>query len=323
MAKVTSVILLICFILAHWVASGRGLGHHAPAEGSIYLSSDDNSNTPSLLLNSPGDVKISCAGHLDVFKCPLTQKYDLSRGLVAHYTFDDPSNLGQDSTSNAYDGQVVGTIHQSPGKVGNGSALFNGTFASSKAHHYISIPNILNRNAYTVALWTRLKAPDSHTSFLMLHGGAGFVNSNGQRRYDWGQSSFWFYTSHSLLAVIQNSYDMRYNDFPRPTTYPNLVPRMQNSLSREVLNESTWHHIATTFSEGRVSVYRDGKLAYEFSNISPVPVTPASQRMFIGDCLCTDVSHSTSYEINGLIDDYRIYNRALSDKEIMQLAGSL
>eukprot|EP00118_Oscarella_pearsei_P017964 m.181212 g.181212 ORF g.181212 m.181212 type:complete len:313 (+) comp39267_c1_seq25:1011-1949(+) len=305
----------LAFVSFIALISGISFGQEQ-SSGTIFLSSRSNSQEPpSLVLESPGDVEINCAGRLDLSKCSTA--YDLSRGLVAHYTFDNASNLGWDSTPNAYHGQVVGTITQSKGTVGSGSAFFSGTFTSGKTHHYISIPNILNTGAFTVALWANITAPDNHNSFLMLTGGSGFINSNGERRHQWAESSFWFYTSHTRLSVIQNQIDLRYTDFPRSTTFPNLVPRMLDS--EDTLNV-TWHHIAVTFSEGRVSVYNDGKLVYEFSHVSPVPTTPAQQLIYIGDCLCQDVGHSTSYEVVGSLDDFRIYNRALSDGEIRQLA---
>jgi hypothetical protein len=233
--------------------------------GSVYLSNDTE---PHLTLDSPGNIVLTCKGNFDTRGCPFRQD-DISQGLILHYTFDNASNLAQDSTRNGYHGTIIGNVTQSQGVVGGG-AYFSGTYFSQKKHHYIEIPNVVNRAGYTVALWGKLSSPGNHNSLFMLHGGNPFTNTKGETRYDWTTSNLWIFTSHGKLAVIQQQVDLRYNDFPLPlsSTYPNLVPRMASS---PLLATSTWHHIAVSYSDGRLSAYIDGQLVYEFINVEWVP----------------------------------------------------
>ena len=307
MVVVVPFLLLLIFSLG--VSSAQ---EDAQKFGYLSLTSDDN---PNLLVESPRSIIAACNGWLDTSHCAIKQ--DLSRGLILHYTFDNASNLAQDSTENGYDGNVVGLLTQTAGVIGSG-VYFNGTFSDKKEHHYIELPNVVNTRAYTVSLWANLSVPASHNSLFMLHGGQGFQNSNGELRYNWPASNLWIFTSHGKLAVIQAQVDLRYVDFPLPvgSTVPDLVPRMSKS---PLLVTSSWHHIAVTFSEGRLSAYVDGYLVYEFINVNSVPVTPKSQRVYVGDCLCQHTSHPDSYEIKGTLDDLRVYSRALSSVEVKQL----
>ncbi|XP_062504317.1 uncharacterized protein LOC134181126 [Corticium candelabrum] len=275
--------------------SENQLGNLGPSKGS------------DVVLQSSQNIVASCNGWLDTSLCPLKQ--DLSRGLVLHYTFDNADNLAQDSTENGYNGKVVGLVTHSSGVLG-GAAYFVGTFSKIRQHHYIEIPNVINTRAYTVAMWINLKLPEGHNTLLMLHGAQS----------SWPASNLFIFTSHGKLAVFQSQQDVRYDDFPLPlsNTYPNLVPRMSNAPS---LTAYTWHHIAVTYSEGRLSAYVDGLLAYEFINVRPVPETPKSQSLYVGDCLCVHSSHPTSYEIEGSVDDLRVYNRALGPLEVKQLGS--
>ena len=266
-----------------------------PAPSNIYGDS-------SVVFHSPHSIVASCNGWLDNTQCPLRQ--DLSRGLRLHYRFNNASNLAQDSTKNGYDGKVVGQVTQTSGVIGGG-AHFAGTFSKTRHRHYIEIPNVINRRAYTVAMWANLSSPNAHNSLLMLHGGS----------LAWSTSYLWIFTSNRRIAVIQNQLDIRYEDFPLPVsrTHPHLVPRFSRS---PLMTARTWHHIAVTYSEGRLSAYLDGLLAYEFINVDSVAITPITQHLYVGDCLCQEAS----YEIKGSIDDLRVYDRALSPLEVKQLS---
>jgi len=79
-----------------------------------------------------------------------------------------------------------------------------------------------------------------------------------------------------------------------------------------------WYHIAYTFDSGDASVFVDGVLAVSDSGAGTVSATSAANFM-IGS---RDVSAPVRSFFDGLLDDIRVFNRALTQSEITHLATS-
>jgi hypothetical protein len=85
-----------------------------------------------------------------------------------------------------------------------------------------------------------------------------------------------------------------------------------------------WAHYTSVLKEGKFYVYINGKLASPSSgqenpssiNSSSILTAAHSKDIYIG-------SQSTNHlpPIDGALDDFRIYNRALTESEIAELAG--
>jgi hypothetical protein len=75
-----------------------------------------------------------------------------------------------------------------------------------------------------------------------------------------------------------------------------------------------WHHVTGTFDGANISVYLDGVLDTSVPTTEPIGISATN--MFIGDN-----SESPGRYWDGLIDEVMIYNRALSEDEILYLAG--
>jgi hypothetical protein len=78
-----------------------------------------------------------------------------------------------------------------------------------------------------------------------------------------------------------------------------------------------WQHVAATFDRGTMKLYIDGVLAAESqTDLRPNPILNAqySPALGIGN---TGGKHY-SIPFDGLIDEVKIYNRALSETEIVQ-----
>jgi hypothetical protein len=93
----------------------------------------------------------------------------------------------------------------------------------------------------------------------------------------------------------------------------------QNSFSTGYLPDGNWHHVAVTYGQttsDTISVYIDGALS------ASTPVTnawswPLTQEIEIGE------SHDSYWQrYDGDMDDFRIYNRVLTDTEISQIYAS-
>jgi len=79
------------------------------------------------------------------------------------------------------------------------------------------------------------------------------------------------------------------------------------------LSRNAWHHIAATFDGSAERIYSDGNLD---ASTSVSGITTATHILTIGgDTLAPNTSR-----FDGLIDDVRIYNRALSAAEVYWLA---
>ena len=93
----------------------------------------------------------------------------------------------------------------------------------------------------------------------------------------------------------------------------------QNSFSAGYLPDGNWHHVAVTYGQttsDTISIYIDGALS------ASTPVTnawswPLAQEIEIGK------SHDSYWQrYDGDMDDFRIYNRVLTDTEISQIYAS-
>ena len=85
------------------------------------------------------------------------------------------------------------------------------------------------------------------------------------------------------------------------------------------MSDNLWHQVAITYDQadgGLVSLYIDGKLDSSNPNNGGWS-WPAAQEVEIG------LSHDSYWRpYNGLLDDVRIYNRALADTEVASVASS-
>ncbi|CAB1063807.1 hypothetical protein D1BOALGB6SA_8591, partial [Olavius sp. associated proteobacterium Delta 1] len=80
---------------------------------------------------------------------------------------------------------------------------------------------------------------------------------------------------------------------------------------------NSWHHAVTTYSSAdqTLKMYLDGRLDSVQTGI-PSPSITTTDNLFIGrDSLNT----TEGYFFQGALDDIRIYNRALSESEIIEL----
>jgi hypothetical protein len=95
----------------------------------------------------------------------------------------------------------------------------------------------------------------------------------------------------------------------------------QNAGSTSV-NDGAWHHVVgiRDWSASLIYVYIDGA-----SNASPVSFSgtlkTSTKNLYIGCNIVDDTAFYTD-TFNGLIDDVRIYNRALTAADVRELSRS-
>jgi len=86
-------------------------------------------------------------------------------------------------------------------------------------------------------------------------------------------------------------------------------------LGAYLANSNAVHHIVATYNTSTYHIYLDGQIADKMSNPSQVASTPfISSNLWVGQ-------RGNGAGVIGMLDDVRIYNRAISADEVSQLYG--
>lgn len=206
----------------------------------------------------------------------------LTDGLIAYYSFDGSAN---DMSGNGNNGTVIGaTLAQD--RLGNSSSAYK-----FDGNDYISIADSpilsLGSNPFTIALWVNMDVLGNY--YIMGHDeGPG----NRNKWILWGGSTD--------LKLHTNS----------PSTGGQFP--VSSPWSPEI---NTWYNLAITRTDQNYSLYIDGNQVATGINANNIPDPNAP--LLIGSA---EGGHPERL-FRGSIDDVRIYNRALSQSEITQLAA--
>ena len=228
---------------------------------------------------------------------------DLSKSLIAHYPFDKDAS---DASGNGHDAVNHGAKPVAEGKLG-------GAFAFDGARAYVAIPAKATRGLtwFTVSLWART------------------MQSVGSPR-----SAFW--ANPSLVGVTTGGWGSR--DFGLMIERGNAAyfhglrtdPSDMSFFSETRVSDDRWHHIAFVSEGPRVLLYVDGALARGealwhrgdgTASLGVMSQTASgaalgNEEVFIG---AANEPPAPRFFYRGLIDDVRIWGRALSPDEIASL----
>ena len=230
---------------------------------------------------SVGTTTITATYNGQAFNATVQVVMDTS--LKAWYQFDETSGTtAADSSGYGNNGTVINGATWTAGNNGNAVNL-DGT------DDYIALPAgvVSNANTATVATWVNLD-----------------TLSNWTRIFDFGSGT---------------------------STYMNLIPKnganskirftIQNNGSSQQIIDGTsalatggWHHVAVTLNGATGILYVDG---VEVGRNSAMTIKPsdmgATTQNYIGRSQFVDPY------LDGRVDDFRVYNRALSSTEITSL----
>ncbi|MDD4027381.1 MAG: LamG domain-containing protein, partial [Candidatus Shapirobacteria bacterium] len=220
----------------------------------------------------------------------------LKSSLVAYYKFDEGSGT---------------TVYNS----GIGGTAFNGTFGTGSSAptwtqgksikglsfigtNYITLPNdivttsTIRSQGVTYSAW--IKSTTTITTNLRILG-----QKPGSGYSDFASGGIGIDSSGKALMVA-------YDD---GIAY-------KYATSNTTLNTNQWHHIVGTYdpSDQKIKIYVNGK-----KDGSDVSITTFSRLLTNSTNSIGNQNHPTSpYFFNGLIDEVKIYNRALTDEEVKQ-----
>jgi len=225
---------------------------------------------------------------------PAPRISDLQKGLVGYWTLDGHA---KDSTPYSNHGTIYEASSTADRKGQAGKALsFDGS------NDYVSLPNdivlvsTIRLNGVSYSAWIK-------------------TNNNTIEQRIVGQqisSGYSDYSSGGLGIDTSGFAKMRAYSDSDPAGYVGTTGTTQ-------LQTDTWYHILGTYdpTDKKIRIYVNGVLEG----------TPASigvfSRLFVNEVnRIGKKEHVTPYYTNGLIDEVRIYNRALSEAEIKALYES-
>ncbi|MHC4330920.1 MAG: LamG domain-containing protein [Planctomycetota bacterium] len=211
---------------------------------------------------------------------------DASGDLILHWNFDDGSGTTvHDSSGNGYDGTLEGNATWVAGKIGGALDLGGGgdRVVDETAGDYIN-----GLDAITICLWIKSDVVGTDKGFVIFEDPAGGDNRN--IRYD---ASSWAWEGGSNL--IKMALDS--------TGGHQAYEGSDNTQTTE------WQHVAMVWSSGNeLLLYIDGELDTPRGNDAGTTGTITGVTKLIVGQGCKDDGGGW----DGLIDDVRIYNEALS-----------
>jgi pimeloyl-ACP methyl ester carboxylesterase len=217
----------------------------------------------------------------------LSARADLNNGLVAYYPF----NGNADDVSGNGNGATVYGATLTTNRFGTANAAYDFNGSSS----YIDIPqnsglNNLTTN-FTLSAWIWQRSTNQNYGYRIID------KCPAGTPYGW------------TFDTLGNSSDRSLRLQAAAASNPNVAGATAYSLMQ-------WHHVVATVSGTIGKVYLDGNLDGA-GDVGNIPQNFLD--IFIGRSHPYGSDPGNREYFNGMIDDVRIYNRALSGSEIQQL----
>jgi outer membrane protein assembly factor BamB len=205
---------------------------------------------------------------------------DLAQGLIGHWTFDEGKGMiARDSSGRNNHGTIMGSAKWTKGRIG-GALDFDGT------DDFVSIPNEGNfdiTGSITVTAWIRV---NSFTRSWQA------IVTKGDRAW------------RLHRANDTNSLGWACSDLSRQ--------EVGDLYGKKAVNNGRWHHVAGVYDGTKTCLFVDGTL--DASERTTRTISVNDYPVLIGE----NAQHRGRF-FRGLIDDVRIYDRALSVDELQAL----
>ncbi|WP_405895793.1 family 43 glycosylhydrolase [Streptomyces sp. NBC_00104] len=240
----------------------------------------------------PGDAAIEVTAEVTV----SAEGPDVPADLLLHYGFEETGgNIARDSSGHGYHGTYVRTPDFGTGVDGGSFKMSGGS--SSSTSPYVKIPNgvLKNADSITVATYAKWKGGD-----------------NWQWLFGLGPDS-----DKYLFASPSNGSSSLYSAITAASW------GAEKKLSGARLPVGEWKHVTVTIDAGSKTavLYADG---IEVSRATDVVVKPSElydankdYSGYIGRSM-----YSPDPYFGGEVDDFRIYNRALTAAEVLEISGN-
>ncbi|OKP72279.1 hypothetical protein A3842_22770 [Paenibacillus sp. P3E] len=203
--------------------------------------------------------------------------------LLVHYDFDETSGtVAADDSGSGKDGSVLGAASWLPGKINHALEL-------SGQDAYVKMPEgLLSRaDAVTVSAWVKMDSVGTYS-----------------RIFDFGTgTSTYMFLSPKAGSITRFGISTGGN-----------APGQEQTIDGPALPAGEWKHVAVTLSGSLGVLYIDGVEAGRNDHLTLKPSDLGkTKNNYIGKSQFADPY------MDGLVDDFRIYSRALSPDEITAL----
>lgn len=219
----------------------------------------------------------------------------LTNGLVAHWNFNGNAN---DATGNGYTGTPF-NISYTTGKAGmaNTAAIFNGSSS------YVHVPHQadLNLTNYTICAMVKPMGFYQGTcqgNFIMFRGSEGVSGAYGMGYFD---------NAYNDCSTLDTSKHVFY---AQAGSSSGNFSSFQSTIK---VHTNTWYCVCAVYNGNSIKIYVNSILTATF-NITSGNIGSSTDPIGIGKYLNRGATFP--YWYNGVIDDLRLYNRALSQLEI-------
>ena len=238
----------------------------------------------------------------------------LTDGLILLYEFENAGDLGANSAS-GNSGTNSGVAHTGSGLIGGASDwAADGAIISVAAS---DLPNIEfagdggGDGSRTFAFWiktTETARTTFYSTGAIPYGSPYPPNAAVWRSYalDYTPANFSQLEAFSFSAP-DGGFSAKYN------TKDNAA---------FTLHDDAWHHVAVTMMRSggitETTIYADGQLlpAVDVDSANPAGKSHPNGYPFVHFTLGTNAEGSTNQDLNGLLDEFGIWNRQLSPSEI-------
>lgn len=212
--------------------------------------------------------------------------------LIAFYPFNGNAN---DESGHGNHGTVYGASLVKD-RFGNEDSAYS----FDGVNDYVDIGHPLVSGDFTISFWLKSNGRQNRFAVPISQGnmsyrGFGFTFTKGSYNgFHWGTWK-----------------DKKVSD---PHWGKSAWHTIDFNFPKDINTDLTWHHLTATHKDNTIAVYRDGTFQ---GTASKFPINYGSFKFNIGRASGNrDFNHRT---FNGVIDDIRIYNRALSGEEIVGL----
>lgn len=217
----------------------------------------------------------------------------LDDGLIAYYKFEDNA---EDSSGNGHHGSAQGVAYL-PGA--EGQAAF---FDANTDKVVVSDHDQLDTDyQFSVAAWvhpTQYRSDGHYDHFILSKWDSSTREGDYIFRLTSGDQS-------GRIGFHVADYDNGFEVERMFSPYSDRVPL------------SEWVHVAATFDNGLMRIYRNGQLVGELESQT---VLHTNLREYSKDYIVIGNLWNSAYSFIGGIDEVRLYDRSLSAEEVCQLA---
>jgi hypothetical protein len=226
---------------------------------------------------------------------------DIKSDLVSHWKMDDGSGTTAKDSAGVNDGTLMGDAKWSEGWV-IGAVELDGDDDYVDCGQGTAF-NSVCRDVITLAAWVKVNIPDSSEwSGIIIRGyGEQFGNVDPYDTF-----AMYYHGPSERMGFKTNS------------TSPEWMAAPNNSAV--LLFDREWHHTASVYDGAEKVIYLDGEELTRGEATGRIGTGEGTGRILIGGGRDVD---PMVLELGGLVDDARIYNRALTQEEIVAVMENI